>query len=254
MSKQLRYSRWRRIQGLHRVTDQRLQTHRDEAQRLTLYLPGRLLDLAESLAIQSGNVTTQEYCESVLSRALEAEAASAEADRSRRLDGPLLVIDEVAQDVVFAQSTQRTDGLRLPGPRTASTSLPKFVTPKTVEADRFEAAVHRLKAEVEPASSSLAQETMLGCLRSGTPVGAAIAATLFDVLEVVAEQLRRSDEIPTGLCHLLFRLAFEPQVLLTEAWPQLAGDPTTLRAVRTVQELVESILGTPARPDLDQAP
>jgi hypothetical protein len=93
MSKQLRFSRWRRLPGLHRVSEKKLPTYLTEAQRLTLFVPGAVLDQAEKLAAYAGTCNLQAYCEQLFSRAVAEEAdrvmsrgAAAAADAMKTVD------------------------------------------------------------------------------------------------------------------------------------------------------------------------
>ncbi len=98
MAKQIRFSRWRRLPGVHRITEQKLPDHRTELQRLTLYLPGSVLDDAEQLAIRSGAGSVQQYCENLLRRSIEAEAVRDRGERAEVALGPLMSFDEITSD------------------------------------------------------------------------------------------------------------------------------------------------------------
>jgi hypothetical protein len=98
MSKQLRFSRWRRLTGWHRINEKKLPTHRTEEQRLTLYLPGALLDQAELLAAHARAASIQLYCEALLSQAIEAETARVRGMTSQVANDAFETIDEMADD------------------------------------------------------------------------------------------------------------------------------------------------------------
>lgn len=73
MAKRPRYSRWRRLPGLYRLGEDKGPDPNLEPQRLTLYLPGTILDGAEAQAKKAGIETIQEYCTDLLRCVIEAE-------------------------------------------------------------------------------------------------------------------------------------------------------------------------------------
>ena len=54
MSKRPRFSRWRRLPGVFRTGDHRPKDSGTDLDRLILYVPARILDLAEALAEKAG--------------------------------------------------------------------------------------------------------------------------------------------------------------------------------------------------------
>lgn len=98
MSKQLKFSRWRRLTGAHRITDKRIPTHRNESQRLTLFVPGSVLDSVERLAARAGLGNVQVYCEALFTRAVAEEL-----EREHMHPGALAIeargfVEQIAQD------------------------------------------------------------------------------------------------------------------------------------------------------------
>jgi hypothetical protein len=96
-----RYSRWRRLPPVFRSGEHKLPGYEDEIQRLTVYLPGRLLDLAEELADCMGVATIQEYCTRLLIRALENERVGRHVSQVEAQRGPLEGLQAIAQDTEF---------------------------------------------------------------------------------------------------------------------------------------------------------
>ena len=70
MAKRPRFSRWRRLPGVFRTGERRPPDSGTELDRIILYIPARILDLAESLAEEAGVPTVQDYCALLLMRAL----------------------------------------------------------------------------------------------------------------------------------------------------------------------------------------
>jgi hypothetical protein len=98
MTDHLRFSRWRRLTGAHRILEKRLPTHRAEPQRLTLYLPGALLDDVEALALRAGRADVQAYCEALLARAIVAEAERVRDESRSAAVHALTSIEQMARD------------------------------------------------------------------------------------------------------------------------------------------------------------
>ena len=86
--------------------------------------------------------------------------------------------------------------------------------------------------------------SFLPCLRRGEAVPVSMVDELIESLKRVESDQIGSSVLDRGLSHALYRLAFESQVLLTEAWPG-AFDERTVLAIRAVQEAVERILSGP---------
>src|SRR6185312_1811250 len=81
----------------------------------------------------------------------------------------------------------------------------------------------------------------LPCLRRGESVPPAEVAELAEALAGLEREHRDDRSMDRGLTFALHRLAFESQILTTDAWPG-AFDVWTVDMVRAVQEAVERIL------------
>ena len=84
--------------------------YEDEVQRLTLYLPGGLLDLAEDLAELADVPTIQEYCARLLARALEDERAGWRVADAEAKRGPLEGLRAIAKDPGYLAEWRPQDG------------------------------------------------------------------------------------------------------------------------------------------------
>ena len=81
----------------------------------------------------------------------------------------------------------------------------------------------------------------LPCLRRGESVPPAEVAELAQALSELERDYRGAPSMDRSLTFALHRLAFESQILATDAWPG-AFDVWTVDMVRAVQEAVERIL------------
>lgn len=102
-----RFSRWRRLPPVFRSGEHRLPGYEDEFQRLTVYLPGSLLDLAQELATIADVPTIQEYCTRLLVYALENERVSRQVADVEAQRGPLEGLKEIAQDAEYLAEWRR---------------------------------------------------------------------------------------------------------------------------------------------------
>ncbi len=98
MAKRPRFSRWRRLPGVFRSGEHRPPDTRNELDRIILYVPAAILDLAERLAEKEGSSSVQDYCALLLTRAVEdARVRHKVADVEARR-GPLEGLNEIASD------------------------------------------------------------------------------------------------------------------------------------------------------------
>jgi len=258
VSKQLRFSRWKRLPGLSRVTEHKIPTHLAELQRLTLYLPGELLDLAEELGMQAGHKTPQRYCEDLLTQALQGQGLQEETKVQDMVKSALAD----AADYLYQESLDTgrdiliglTDPVQPNGPFTLRLNGPAVTQevgaqptgdapPKANEsADTLALAKMEVIRHAGLATSN-DTGTFLATLRLGEVPSESAADSLLSALEILDHGMASDEVVPRDLAGALYRLAYEPQVLLTEAWPVLAQDEFTLRLVRRVQAGVEQILG-----------
>jgi hypothetical protein len=256
MAKRLRFSRWRRLPGVYRIGQKKPPDPNLEEQRLTLYVPWALLDRAEALARKAGVETVQEYCKQLLCQAIEAEEAHARVAELQAKRGPLEGLDAIASDPEYLAEWTALAGprgraaplvTRLPNAPPPAVALPlenpimipnETPPPLSIVASQASAIVLR-HAALGGAEDPTA---FLPTLRRGEPVNAAAAQELVQALRDLEVEFRSATSLDRRLAYALHRLAFEGQVLMTDAWRGVAVDGATIDTLRIVQEAVDRVL------------
>lgn len=203
---------WRRPGTSYRIGQRGPSPASLDEQRLTLYLPAHLLDWAEDQAARAGDATVQVYCARLLGEAIEAEhsrgtVADAEA-RQGAFEGLRAIADDpeyLAEWVASAQPAEARRPIQISEPADAPA-----VAPPTEPSPAMPSA--------EPA-----------------------AAELLQALNALEVEYRTASAIDRRVAYALHRLAFEGQVLHTDAWPG-ALDAATVNTLRVVQEAVDRVL------------
>ena len=251
MAKRPRYSRWRRLPRTYRSGEFKLPDTSSEPQRLTVYLPGFTLDAAEAQASLEGVETVQEYCAELLRQAIEARQVRAHVADVEARRGPLEGLHEIADDPEYlaewsAISSPTPKEPRQPPPLTIEMVAPTEgsgagdgLTPKVEHVEGLSPAArvvlhHAGQGDDDPAA-------FLPCLRRGESASVAEVAELARALQALELETREARAIDRRVAFALHRLAYEGQVLHTDAWPGVF-DEWTVDALRAVQEAVERIL------------
>jgi hypothetical protein len=268
VAKRPKHSRWRRLPGVYRFGDKSRPEAKLEPERLTLYLPWELLDAAEAQAAQAGIGTIQEYCTLLLQRALETERIRTHMAEIEAQHGPLAGLHEIADDPEYlaewsaqaqAQAHDRSEPVRIDPPAstvplvvpfTAPDPFPPQPGPTPAPASGDVAAEESPAERLSPAAEVVIRHAVpggddatsfLACLRRGESLPLAEVAELARALHVLEAESRTARVLDRRVVHALHRLAFESQVLHTDAWPG-AFDEWTVDTLRAVQEAVDRIL------------
>jgi hypothetical protein len=227
---------WKRPNGSFRLGQGKPVVGNLDEQRLTLYLPAFVLDQAEDQAYRAGYTTVQKYCATLLRDAIEDvrrrdQVAEAEAKR-----GALIGFHAITEDPEYlaewsASATPRERGEI------------HVIGPTGPEADAM-----------LPANSQAAQVVLrhgavgsddpggfLATVRRGESVPEAAAGELLQALNALELEYHDARSIDRRVAYALHRLAFEGQVLHTDAWPG-ALDESTVNLLRIVQEAVDRVL------------
>jgi hypothetical protein len=135
--KRPRFSRWRRLPPVFRTGEHRPVGTGDELDRLILYLPTRLLDLAEVLAEKAGIPAVQDYCAKLLARALEAERIQQKVADFEARRGPLQGLKEIAADPDYLAEWQARAEQK-PDPAAGTGAVPGLQGPSTTGSGTLE--------------------------------------------------------------------------------------------------------------------
>jgi hypothetical protein len=120
VAKRPRFSRWRRLPGVFRTGENRPTDSGTELDRIILYVPARILDLAEKLAEKAGVSTVQDYCALLLMQALENERVRQRVADFEARRGPLEGLKQIADDPAYLAEWQERSDSRDETPPAAS--------------------------------------------------------------------------------------------------------------------------------------
>lgn len=265
MAKRLKYSRWRRLPGVYRFHERKPPDLDREDQRISLYLPSGLLELATEFATSAGT-TLQSYCEQLLTQAIDQERIRRLVSEQEARHGTLEGLHAIADDPVYlaewkAVVTQPARPDEPPStvkPMPGSTCDehtallgPRFLFAPTTAPPVGPEAPPMPAESPSPATIVLRHaglgefddpSGLLPCLRRGEGIGPAAARELLGALEALEEEFEGQATMSRRLAYALHRLAFEGQVLLTDAWPMGTEDTATVDVLRLVQEGVDRVL------------
>jgi hypothetical protein len=287
------------LPGVYRFGNDKPTDPNLEPQRLTLYLPGTILDRAEMQAVRLGYTDSQEYCTDLLAKAVEEEYVREHMADVESKRGPLEGFQEITDDAEYlvdlreAATARKHDPPKVAEPRAEGSesihrdahetveisyietpeSRPDGSTPARISAsppvafDPSEVVDGGMAAEVIMRHAAQAGDdphAFLPSLRRGESVPPSGVAELAQALAELERLCRGKPYMNRALTFALHRLAFESQILQTDAWPG-AFDVWTVDMVRAVQEAVERILSgqdiryygpepEPGFPSLPEAP
>ncbi len=245
-----------------------------DRQRLTLYLDDEVVDRAEMILSRSGQESLPSYCERLLVEAIaerfEAFLKEEEGRRQQLLEGLDDITDEMA--VVYEWDPDPSEDLgpfeesrdRVPdrtGAAQGSVPSPN-VRPDEVlvlESDRGEAepkppeeplARYRPDQLDEAAQTILRhagllptdRPAFLPALRRGEPIATETSQELIATLVALEARWRGAPTIERRVAYAVYRLAFEGQVLITDAWLNAAVEQGTVDLLRTIQQYSDRIL------------
>jgi hypothetical protein len=236
------------LPGVSRIHETKIPSPISELQRLTLYLPGGVLDQAEAQAMRAGAESVQAYCESLLAAAIAAEQSRERIAQTEVRIAPLEALDALANDPDYLAEWSASAASQIPRERQAGPPA-EVAAANGMERDAG-------PSQEEPGSMSQAREVvlrhatiaeddaqaLLATLRRGEPITPDAARELLQALIDLEREHRDSTQIDRRLAYALHRLAFEGQILLTEAWPGVPVDAGTVDALRLVQEAVDRVL------------
>jgi hypothetical protein len=242
VAKRSRYSRWRRLPGVYRIHERRGPDPSQELQRLILYLPAGTLDRAEAMGLRKGYETIQKYCEDLLVRAIDSEHDREQIEDVEARRGALEGLKAIAEDPDYLAELTASKARERTTPRPEPINAPAgswqvLPAPEpTVLSPAAEAVIrHASPGFDDPAA-------FLPSLRRGEPIGHETARDLIQSLNDLEIEFRDAPRLDRRLAYALHRLAFEGQVLLTDAWQSSGVDAATVDVLRIVQEAVDRVL------------
>ena len=115
MAKRPRFSRWRRNPGTYRFGEQKPPDPDEELQRVTLYIPGTLFDLAETQALRFGFPSSQEYCTELVIEAIKAEKIKERVAQAESKLGPFEGLHAIADDPAYLADLSEAAKPRIKG-------------------------------------------------------------------------------------------------------------------------------------------
>jgi hypothetical protein len=230
---------WRRPNGSFKLGQSKpLSSSNLDEQRITLYLPPYILDQAEDQANRLGVSTVQEYCTRLLRNAIEdtrrrEQIAESEA-RRKTLEGYHAITEDpeyLAEWSVSIAPRDRGEIHVIDGPNLShqADAMPEGPSPAARTILRHAAV------EWDDAAGFLAT------IRRGESVGEDVANELLQALNALEIEYRDAPTLNRRVAYALHRLAFEGQVLHTDAWPGTL-DQETVNLLRSVQEAVDRVL------------
>lgn len=270
LAKRRRFSRWRRLPPVYRVGEHKLPSAKAEPQRLIIYLPEEILDAAEAQAAKAGVDTIQDYCAELLRRAIEMERVREQVADVEAKRGPLEGLHEIANDPQYlAEWSAQSDARERPvfilptveedrgAPDVTSpieTTAEMLVPLSELEISQLEQSTPDLKPAAPPPLSDAARivihhagqgredpQAFLSCLRRGESLAGADVTELVRALIDLERESRDARQLDREVVFALHRLAYEGQILHTDAWPG-TFDEWTVDTLRGVQEAVDRIL------------
>ena len=229
---------WRRPNGSFRLGQGKPVGNNLDEQRITLYLPAHVLDRAEDQAGKAGVSTVQQYCAGLLLDAIEdvhrrEQVAEAEARR-----GTLVGFHAITEDPEYLAEWSASAA-----PRERAEFQVVETLDRTQQADA-------MPEGPSPAAQTVLRHAAVGSddpagflatVRRGESVIEAAASELLQAINALEVEYRDARAIDRRVAYALHRLAFEGQVLHTDAWPG-ALDESTVNLLRIVQEAVDRVL------------
>lgn len=263
MAKRPKFSRWRRNPGTYRFGEQKPPDPDEELQRVTLYIPGSIFDLADAQALRLGFPSSQEYCTDLVLRAVRAEQIKDRVAEVETKHGPFEGLHEIAADPAYLADLRDAAKPRIkePPPLPQAGQMPDsgiiwadspgmLAAGNPLESLRVAGSIDWQGASLSPSARIVLRHAAQGdydpsaflpTLRRGEPVPSAEVAELAQSLHSLELENRSARSMDRRLAFSLHRLAYESQILHTDAFPG-SFDIWTVEMIRAVQEAVERIL------------
>ncbi len=204
----------------------------------------------------------QTYCEELLREAIANEMASQRLAEDEVKHGAFEALDAIANDLEYLAEWTASVAPRTPRSLAMSNNIATTAEPDTITEEPDVQKTHHAESATVPRPKSLPPSSsaaidvvlrhaamlgddpssLLATLRRGETLDPDTARELLQALIDLERDFRDASHLERRLSYALHRLAFEGQVLLTDAWPGLATDPGTVETLRLVQEAVDRVL------------
>ena len=242
----LKHSRFKRMPQVWRLgqdAPKAVDSLGDEF-RITIYLTNSQADRAEKAAIKTGMGDLQAWCQSNLRQLVNAldddfHSPKYPSIRTRPLStGPEMQAEmDIPDDPAFLSEWAGIPEQKAlpPVPDLSASSESPLIQAETVP-DYDPSEIHQ--------NTLLTQRLnqILSNLRAGQQPQETDVNHVCHTLGHIANQFLSADSLPRPLVRLLYRLALESQVLITEVHPRLGLDLTVVTRVRLLQSAVGKIL------------
>jgi len=239
----LKHSRHKRLPQVWRIgqdAPRAVDSLGDEF-RVTVFLTNQQADRAEKEAIQTGLGDLQNWCQASLRQMInqlddDARQPFNPVVRSRPQASPGEIVAEMdlPDDPDFYRELAGIDDEAIEVTEKSARQLPGDSSP-----------ADSLPAQREPArplapGSDLtffaeAMERVLAALRNASRPQEGDVSLVCSTLDSLASGFANAEHLPRSLVRLVYRLAMESQVLITEVHPRMGLDLTIITAVRRMQ-------------------
>lgn len=230
---------WKRPNGSFRIGQGKPVGGNLDEMRLTLYLPADILDEAERQAAGLGVPTVQRYCTGLLRAAIEDARRRDQVAEAEARQGSLAGFRAITEDPEYLAEWSASASPRErheihvveadPKPLPGTDPMPDPESPATRTILR-----HAGVGSDDPSG-------FLATIRRGESVVEPSGGELLQALNALEIEFRDRRAIDRRVAYALHRLAFEGQVLHTDAWPG-SLDESTVNLLRIVQEAVDRVL------------
>jgi hypothetical protein len=251
----LKHSRYKRLPQVWRLgqdAPRAVDSLGDEF-RVTIFLTNRQADRAEKEAIATGLGDLQNWCQATLRQAINQlddldYQPMTPIVRTRQPASPSEIVAEMdlPDDPAFYQEVAGIDDTMevqdatspaLSGPASSQIAKPQFPDnhPSSPPLPTHREAARPLDPALDMPAFSDSLERILQSLRSGSRPTETDVTRVAGTIDQLAQSLHDSDSLPRDLVRLVYRLAMESQVLITEVHPRLGLDLTVVTSVRRLQ-------------------
>ena len=228
---------WKRPNGSFRLGQGKPVVENRDEQRLTIYLPAHVLDWAEEQAMRAGDPTVQVYTTRILREAIEDARNREQVAEAETRRGALEGFNAITEDPEYLAEWSASVA---PLPEKAEIHV--IEAPARQAGTMFQGQSPSVQTVLRHAGVGLDDPSgFLATLRRGEGVSEACVEDLLEAIGSLEVKYQEAKIIDRQVAFALHRLAFEGQILHTDAWPG-QFDQETVSRIRAVQEAVDRVL------------